>query len=104
MLPATGATVTLKRCHFGPVTMEDTPFDRTVGRALDGYPLARDLVLIAFLVFGFGLPMAILVGWDWLVGIGSGVLFAALWLAVMEAYARSQDDSMFRYFLGGSGQ
>ena len=82
--------------------MDDTPFERTVGRALDGYPLVRDLALVGFLVFGFGLPMGALMGTRWLAGIGAGVLFAGLFLAVMEAYARSQDDSMFQYFRDGA--
>jgi hypothetical protein len=82
--------------------MEDTPFERTVGNALEGRPLVRAIVLIAFLVFGFGLPMGALLGWRWAWGIGAGVLFAVLWLVPMELYARSRDDSMFRYFLGGA--
>ena len=81
--------------------MDGTPFDRTIGKVLEGQPLARDVVLIAFLVFGFGLPMGALMEWNWAWGIGAGVLFAVLWLVPMELYARSQDDSMFRYFLGG---
>jgi|GEM_PF-4404078 len=80
---------------------EKTWFDR----AFDDHLLVRDLVLVAFLVFAYGIPMGVFVGgfvrmrWAW--GIGSGVLFAVLFLPVMEVAARRKGESMFRYFFGG---
>ncbi|MFB6115678.1 MAG: hypothetical protein ABEK04_05350 [Candidatus Nanohalobium sp.] len=71
------------------------------------HPLARDTVLVLFLVLGFGIPFKLLFGLvapgtpiNYLEGIGAGVLFAALWLALMEALARRNGSSMFRYFMG----
>jgi uncharacterized membrane protein len=76
---------------------EKTWFDRV----FDDNLLVRDLVLVAFCVFGYGIPMGVFMGFRWLAGLASGVLFAALFLAVMEVAARRKGESMFRYFLGG---
>lgn len=76
---------------------EKTWFDRK----LDDHLLVRDSILVLFLVFGYGLSMRVLAGIPWAWALGSGVLFAVLFSALMEAYARRQGTSMFRYFLGG---
>ena len=76
---------------------EKTWFDRQ----FDDHLLLRDLVLVAFLVLGYGIPMTVVMGFTWIWGIGSGVLFAVLWLVIMEVASRRKGASMFRYFLGG---
>ncbi|WP_181687133.1 hypothetical protein [Halorhabdus salina] len=76
---------------------EKTWFDRT----FDDHLLFRDLVLIAFLVFGFGIPMGLFLESHVFWGIASGVAFAVLYLAGMEIISRRKGDSMFRYFFGG---
>lgn len=63
--------------------------------------LLRDSTLIMFLILGYGVSMQFLIIHDWFISIVSGVLFAAIWLTVMEIYARRKNSSMFRYFLGG---
>jgi len=70
-------------------------------RRFDDNLLLRDLVLVAFCVFGYGIPMGVFMGFRWLWGIGSGVLFAVLFLTVMEIASRRKGESMFRYFFGG---
>lgn len=77
-------------------------------RKFDDNLLARDLVLASFLVFGFGILFKILLdfirpstGITLKMALATGVLFAALWLPIMEIMARREDSSIFRYFLGG---
>ncbi|WP_135661575.1 hypothetical protein [Halorhabdus rudnickae] len=76
---------------------EKTWFDST----FDEHLLLRDMVLVVVLVFGFGIPMGAFLEFGFRWGIASGVVFAALFLAVMESLARRNGESMFRYFLGG---
>jgi len=68
---------------------------------LDEHLLFRDVVLVVLLVFGFGIPMGAFLEFGFRGGIASGVVFATLYLAVMELLARRNGESMFRYFLGG---
>lgn len=71
------------------------------------HPLTRDLILISFLVLGFGLPFKFLFEMalpglriSFSHAIGSGLLFAFLWLTAMEVWMRRKNSSIFRYFLG----
>lgn len=84
--------------------VEKTWFDR----AFDDHLMARDLTLVGFLIFGFAGLFKLGMGFfsenisiSWGISVGTGVLFAVLWLALMEAWASSRDRSMFRYFFGG---
>jgi hypothetical protein len=76
--------------------------DRTwFDRQFDDNLLVRDLVLVAFCVFGYGVPMGVFMRFRWVWGLAAGVCFAVLFLAVMEVASRRKGESMFRYFLGG---
>ncbi|QGN06823.1 hypothetical protein Hrd1104_05630 [Halorhabdus sp. CBA1104] len=76
---------------------EKTRFDK----AFDDHLLLRDVVLVVFLILGFGVPMGYFLEFGVFQAIASGIAFAGPYLAVMELIARRNGDSMFRYLLGG---
>lgn len=64
-------------------------------------PLIRDILVILICIFGYGIPLKLVIPMSWAMAVLAGVLYAVAFLGFNEVYdRRTRGQPFFRYFFG----